>query len=109
MACPVDASITLFEPGTPSSVSFEVMGPEAGCSTPDFVRGEVNGDGLVDVADAQYILNHLFADGPAPTVEEAGDVNGDINIDIADPVFLLNYLFNSGPPPPFPFPDPGCV
>jgi hypothetical protein len=31
-----------------------------------FVSGDVNGDGVVDVSDVFYVINVLFAGGPAP-------------------------------------------
>jgi hypothetical protein len=30
------------------------------------VPGDVNGDGVVDVSDVFYLINYLFAGGPAP-------------------------------------------
>ncbi len=72
-----------------------------------FVRGEVNGDGVVDVADAIAILTHLFVGGPAPTPSEAGDVSADGGIDIGDTIALLDYLFGAGDPPAAPFPTVG--
>jgi hypothetical protein len=31
----------------------------------EFVRGDANSDGNVDISDAVYIFQHLFAQGPA--------------------------------------------
>jgi hypothetical protein len=64
-----------------------------------FVCGDVNQDGVVDIADVVYMVNYLFIDGPAPDPIQAGDVNGDGVVDIADAVYLINYLFIEGPPP----------
>ncbi|MBN1421220.1 MAG: DUF922 domain-containing protein, partial [Planctomycetes bacterium] len=38
--------------------------------------GDANGDGDIDIGDAIYLLDHLFASGPAPL--SAPDVNGDL-------------------------------
>jgi hypothetical protein len=35
-------------------------------------RGDANGDSLVNVMDALYILNYLFRSGPPPVSFEAG-------------------------------------
>src|SRR6185369_15017067 len=59
--------------------------------------GDVNADGNVDVADVFYLINALFASGPAPVC--SGDVNGDTQLDVGDVFYLINYLFASGPPP----------
>jgi aminopeptidase N len=62
--------------------------------------GDVNMDGEVNVADAIYLVNYLFAEGPEPIPWESGDVNCDGVVDIADVIYLVNYLFADGPPPP---------
>jgi CubicO group peptidase (beta-lactamase class C family) len=62
-------------------------------------RGDVNGDGAIDVADILYLINYLFKYGPAPEPSEAGDVNCDSRASISDVVYLINYLFKGGPPP----------
>lgn len=72
-----------------------------------FVRGEVNGDGRVDIGDAIALIGFLFVGGSAPTPPEAGDVNDDDSTDLADSVYLLDFLFRGHPAPPAPFPDSG--
>jgi hypothetical protein len=62
-------------------------------------RGDANGDGQINVADAMYILNYLFRNGPPPVSSEAGDANCDGDCGVLDVVFLLNYLFRHGPSP----------
>jgi streptogramin lyase len=64
-----------------------------------FLRGDVNGDGVINAADVVYLINYLFISGPAPVPLEAGDVNCDGTINAADVVYLINYLFIGGPPP----------
>jgi hypothetical protein len=65
----------------------------------EYVRGDANGDGVIDIADVVYLINYLFIDGPAPEPLEAGNANCDEVVDIADVVYLINYLFIGGPPP----------
>ena len=62
-------------------------------------RGDVNGDGVIDVADVLYLINYLFKNGLAPRPLQAGDVNCDGRVSISDVVFLVNYLYKNGPPP----------
>ncbi len=66
---------------------------------PQFIRGDANGDGVIDVGDVVYLINYLFKNGPAPYPLEAGDANSDSVVDIGDVVYLINYLFKNGPPP----------
>jgi len=75
--------------------------------TKDFVRGDANGDGDVDLSDAVYNLAYQFSGGPSMCLD-AHDANDDGAIDISDPVYLLAWKFRGGPdiPPPF-FPNPG--
>jgi len=63
------------------------------------LRGDANGDGVINSADVVYLINYLFKGGPAPEPLEAGDVNCDGIINSADVVYLINYLFKGGPPP----------
>jgi hypothetical protein len=62
-------------------------------------RGDENGDSQVTVADAFYLVNHLFAGGPAPAHLPAGDANSDGSLSVADVFFLVSYLFGGGPEP----------
>ena len=73
-----------------------------------FVRGEVNGDGNVDLSDAIFVLDHLFLGGRAPECRDAGDTNDSGAVDLSDAVYLLAHLFLGGPAPPAPYPDAGA-
>jgi hypothetical protein len=64
-----------------------------------FVPGDANGDGTVDVGDAIAIINYVFKDGPEPDPFESGDANCDGFVNLADAVYLINYIFKGGLPP----------
>lgn len=64
-----------------------------------FIAGDINGDGVVDIADVVYIANYILKSGPAPKPFWAGDVNCDTWINLSDPIYLANYILKSGPPP----------
>ena len=51
-------------------------------------KGDLNGDGKVDIADAVSILN-VMAEG---SNDKAADLNGDDKVDIADFVSVLNIM-----------------
>jgi hypothetical protein len=63
------------------------------------LRGDANGDGIVNLSDTIYLLNYLFKGGSSPDPLEAGDANCDGSINLADVIFLLNFLFKEGPLP----------
>lgn len=73
----------------------------------DFARGDANADSSIDLADALFIADYLFADGTAPACADSADCNDDGVLSISDPVYLILYLFLSGTVPPSPFPDAG--
>ena len=73
-----------------------------------FVRGDSNGDSMVDISDAVATLNYLFVgEGHTIPCEDAADVNDDGALNITDPVYVLSYLFQGGLPPREPFPEEG--
>ena len=63
------------------------------------IRGDVNFDQQIDLADVIYLINYLFKSGPVPMPFFSADANSDVVVDISDVVFLLNYLYKHGPPP----------
>ena len=71
-----------------------------------WIRGDVNDDGVVNLADGVFLLNELFQGGPAGTCVAAKDANSDSTVDAADAIFLFTALFLDGPPPAAPY--PGC-
>ena len=61
-----------------------------------YLIGDVNGDGVVDVADMQRLYNHLNNTDPLEDTSVA-DVNGDKTVDVADMQRLYNHLNNTAP------------
>ncbi|MEM7231014.1 MAG: hypothetical protein AAF517_02495 [Planctomycetota bacterium] len=79
---------------------------EGGLET-EFIRGDSDLNGRVNLSDAVFILRALFqGHGPLPC-EDAADVNDVARVDISDPIYLLRFLFLGGPEPPAPFPASG--
>lgn len=66
---------------------------------PDYLCGDANNDGNINVGDAIYIINHIFRMGPPPFPSETGDANGDGKLNVGDPVYIISYIFRGGPPP----------
>ncbi len=73
-----------------------------------FVRGDVNENLIINIADPVLLLELLFlATGGLVGCLDSMDANDDGIIDISDPVYLLQFLFVSGDPVPVPYPDCG--
>ena len=65
-----------------------------------FMRGDANGDGVINVGDVVYLVNFLYRNGAPPVPLEAGDANCDGIVNIGDVVYLIKYLYRGGDPPP---------
>jgi hypothetical protein len=72
---------------------------DATLSLIDYVCGDANFDGQVNVADAVYIISYVFKGGPDPIPLEAGDANCDGGTNVGDAVYLISYVFKGGPEP----------
>ncbi len=62
-------------------------------------RGNVDGEGVIELGDVVYLINYLWKEGPAPEPIGLGDLNCDAVIDLGDVVSLINYLYKGGDPP----------
>jgi hypothetical protein len=92
-------SVTLGQVGVGSGSS-ESFGTRGGFWQPrGGVRGDVNGDGAINVGDVIHLVNFLYRDGPLPVPEWAGDFDCDGATNVGDVVQLVNYLYRDGPPP----------
>src|SRR2546427_7968191 len=74
----------------------------------DFIRGDINGDGVVSIADAHYLTNYLFRFGPPPECWEAADADNDEEVSIEDAIRMFNFLLDGDSPLVPPFPDRGA-
>jgi hypothetical protein len=74
----------------PLRVSVRILG--WGC-------GDVDVSGDINIGDAVYLVNYIFAGGPTPKDACQGDANCDGRTNIADVVFLISYIFCGGPAP----------
>lgn len=63
------------------------------------VCGDADGNGVIRISDVVYLINYIFAQGPAPMPVEIGDVDCSGSITISDVVYIVAYIFSSGPAP----------
>jgi hypothetical protein len=87
------------EPCTPAMVPGTV-------SFVEFLRGDGDHNGIVNLADAVVLLSTLFAGRSALCLDPL-DTNDDGILNITDPIHLLLHLFQGGPQPPPPFSELG--
>ncbi|MCC6964320.1 MAG: PQQ-dependent sugar dehydrogenase [candidate division Zixibacteria bacterium] len=66
---------------------------------PALVCGDADGSLAVSISDAVYLINYIFAGGPAPDPLLSGDADCSGALSISDAVYLINYIFAGGPAP----------
>ena len=67
--------------------------------TGEYLRGDANQDGIINVGDIVYLVSYLYKNGPAPAPVWVGDCNCDEIVNVGDVVFLVSYLYKGGPEP----------
>lgn len=72
----------------------------------EYLRGDANTDGDIDISDGITMLAHLFLGSVDLECRDAANANNDGVVDISDASYLFMYLFLGGEPLPPPF--PGC-
>lgn len=101
----VKAGSTIYEGLTPRGVwgydtstnTFVPQDITENCAAMLLVKGDVNGDGDVDIADAVCIVNHIVGKPNTTFVLAATDANGDGDVDIADAVHIVNFVVGKIP------------
>ncbi len=68
-------------------------------STIQYLCGDANWSGSVNISDAVYLIAYIFSGGPAPSPLLAGDANCSGTVNISDAVYLIAYIFSGGPAP----------
>ena len=115
--CPAEVKIRVLarHPGTTDSVkvhlrAYNPVYGDLGTADVYFLArrpcsdcGDANGDAAVDISDAVYLIQYIFAGGAAPGpcgyALGKGDANGDCAVDISDAVYLIQYIFAGGAAP----------
>ncbi len=58
--------------------------------------GDADNDGWVDIADAVFLINYFYRDGPLPDVFANADVVCDGELNLADILAIINMIFREG-------------
>ena len=72
-----------------------------------FLRGDANGSGEINLTDGIAVLNFLFLGGEDSPCRDAADINNDSNINLTDGIGIFNFLFLGGSAPEAPWPECG--
>jgi len=67
--------------------------------TPDYLLGDVNGSGNIDISDVVFLIGYIFGGGLPPVPLARGDVDCSKGVDISDAVILISYIFSGGSVP----------
>lgn len=65
----------------------------------ELLCGDCNADAFVNITDAVWLIQYIFAGGPAPDPIEAGDPDCSGLANVTDAVYLISYIFAQGPEP----------
>ena len=66
----------------------------------DYIAGDTNDDGTLNISDVVWLMNYVFREGPEPMpFLMNGDNNCDATVDVSDATYMINYIFTYGPPP----------
>ena len=105
----VDQTSDVYVVGRTDSQEFPVVNPFDGriggssdafvSKLHEFLCGDANDSGSVSISDVVYLINYIFAGGPAPNPVIAGDANCSGAVSISDAVYLINYIFSGGAAP----------
>lgn len=109
-----------FHVSTIAGIPCEVTNNPTGCTfnptlvevappvIPRFIRGDTNGDGARNLADAVALLSYLFPNGSTTQIAciDTADANDLGQVNLSDAITILNALFGN---PPVPVAPPvGC-
>jgi hypothetical protein len=61
--------------------------------------GDADGNGIVNISDAVYLIAYIFGGGDPPDPLCNGDADGNNIVNISDAVYLIAYIFGGGDPP----------
>jgi hypothetical protein len=99
------SSIVALGPPTPGAANAAApLLPSEG----EFVRGDANDDGRINIRDMHHVLAVLFRGEPLPPCPDRLDADDSGAIDLTDVQYIGAALFRSGPVFPSPFPNPGA-
>ena len=88
--------------GGPGGDEVVVAAIAASLAPVDFLRGDANADGIMDMSDGVSVLSWLFLGDREPSCLDCTDTNDSGTIDASDAITIFGFLFlgENAPPPP---------
>lgn len=74
------------------SLSIRVLDAPALC-------GDADGNTIITISDAVFLISYVFAGGPAPSPIDSGEADCNGMVTISDAVYVINYIFAGGAAP----------
>jgi hypothetical protein len=65
----------------------------------NYVCGDADGNGIVNISDAVYLISYIFGGGSDPDPLLSGDADCNQIVNISDAVYLISYIFGGGSAP----------
>ena len=94
---------------TTITMAIVFVGIPRGALPAEFIRGDVNSNGVVDINDAVLVLRHAFLNGPsALACLDAADVADEGHVSVSSVVYSLRFLILGDNRPPSPYPTCGA-
>lgn len=81
--------------GTTTITATTVNGLSASCVVSVWMKGDVNNDGVINVADVTITSNYIAGLEPDNFTVEAADINGDGEITVTDAVLIAKLILNA--------------
>ncbi len=81
--------------GTATITASTVNGLTASCEVTVWMMGDVNNDGVINVADVTITSNYIAGLEPDNFTVEAADINGDVEITVTDAVLIAQLILNA--------------
>jgi hypothetical protein len=66
---------------------------------PPYICGDSDGNKIVNISDAVYLISYIFGGGDPPDPLISGDVDCNSIVNISDAVYLIAYIFGGGDAP----------
>ncbi len=66
---------------------------------PGVICGDADGNSIITISDAVFLIAYIFSGGPAPDPLSAGDADCNSIITISDAVYMITFIFGGGPAP----------
>ncbi len=69
-----------------------INGPEALALISAVIRGDANGDGLVNLLDILFMIAYIYEEGPRPIPMNSAEINSDGHINLLDILSLIDII-----------------